>query len=173
MNAPIPILAEIVADLVNPEVNAMAAFALGEIESIKGADAILKALTDSKIGGKARTVEAAGKIAAANPKEAKSKIFAEAILKILEDQLRYPKQQNREIILLGLTAVLRARPENGEITTAKFLTHSDGRIRADAANTLTRIRAKNANENFAKNANERRLRGCAGKRGACARCGGR
>ncbi len=146
----VPILAEIVADLVNPEVNAMAAFALGEIESIKGADAILTALTDSKIGGKARTVEAAGKIAAANPKEEKSKGLAEAILKVLEDQLLDPKQQNREIILLGLTAVLRARPENGEITTAKFLTYSDGRIRADAANTLTRIRAKNANETLRK-----------------------
>ena len=98
----------------------MAAFALGEIESIKGAEAILTALTDSKIGGKARTVEAAGKIAAANPKEAKSKELAEAILKILEDQLRYPKKQNREIILLGLTAVLRAasrkwRDYDGEI----------------------------------------------------------
>jgi cyclophilin family peptidyl-prolyl cis-trans isomerase/HEAT repeat protein len=146
----VPVLAEIVADLVNPEINSMAAFALGEIESIKGADAILINLTDTKLGGKARAIEAAGKIAAANPKEAKSKELGKAILKILEDQLNYPKQQKRDVILLGLTAILRARPEGGDVIAAKFLTSSDERIRADAANTLTRIRAKNANETLRK-----------------------
>jgi len=131
-----------------PEVDAMAAFALGEIESVKAADDIMNALRDSKIHApvKSRAIEAAGKIAAANPNEAKSKELGKTILETLENQARYPKQQDREIILFGLTAVLRARPEGGDAVTAKFLTSADARIRIDAANTLTRIRAKNANE---------------------------
>ncbi len=148
-DAAVPVLADMVDSLGRyPEVDAFAAFALGEIESIKAADGILNALRDSKIHApvKARAVEAAGKIAAANPNDAKSKELGKAILEILEIQARYPKQQDRDIILLGLTAVLRARPDGGDAVTAKFLTHSDARIRIDAANTLTRIRAKNAND---------------------------
>jgi hypothetical protein len=41
---------------------------------------------------------------------------------------------------------LRARPEETDFTVAKFLTNLDARVRADAANTLSRVRAKNANE---------------------------
>lgn len=148
-DAAVPLLAGMVDSLSKyPEVDATAAFALGEIESIKAADSILNALRDSKIHAsvKARAVEAAGKIAAANPNEAKSKELGKAILETLENQARYPEQQDRNIILLGLTAVLRARPEGGDVTTAKFLTNADARIRIDAANTLTRIRGKNANE---------------------------
>jgi cyclophilin family peptidyl-prolyl cis-trans isomerase len=48
--------------------------------------------------------------------------------------------------LLALTAALRARPEGTDAAAAKFLGSSDPRIRADAANTLSRVRAKNANE---------------------------
>lgn len=148
-DAAVPVLAGMVDSLGRyPEVDAMAAFALGEIESIKAADDIMNALRDVKIHSpvKARAVEAAGKIAAANPNEAKSKELGKAILETLENQIRYPKQQDRDIILLGLTAVLRARPEGGDAVTAKFLTSADARIRIDAANTMTRIRAKNANE---------------------------
>src|SRR6185369_5703112 len=67
------------------DVRAMAAFALGEIESVKGADTILDALGRAKNSPvnagssalssavRARLVEAAGKIAAANPKDEKAK----------------------------------------------------------------------------------------------------
>ncbi|HRA41989.1 MAG TPA: HEAT repeat domain-containing protein, partial [Pyrinomonadaceae bacterium] len=57
------------------EVRAMAAFAIGEVESAKGADAILKVLNDPAAPHqvRARAVEAAGKIAAANPRDAKTK----------------------------------------------------------------------------------------------------
>ncbi len=128
-------------------VQAMAAFALGEIESIKGADAILKILKDTKIDGsvRARAVEAAGKIAAANAKDEKSKLLGEAILEVLEAEEQRGEKRNRETVLLGLTAILRVRPENGDNVAAKFLTNSDSRIRTDAANTLARLRSKNYN----------------------------
>lgn len=145
----IPELGKILIGLGDPQVTEMAAFALGEIESIKGADAVLTALKDVKTHYKTvgRAVGAAGKIAAANPKEEKSKELGEAILDRLEYEAgRASKQQDKDIILLGITAVLRARPEEGAEVVAKFLTNLDARIRADAANTLARLRAKNANE---------------------------
>lgn len=125
-----------------------AAFALGEIESIKAADAILKTLQTPQTPNslRARAVEAAGKIAAANTKDEKSKLLGEAILDTLEVEGRKGNKQNRDTILLGLTAALRAKPERTNVVVAKFLTNPDARIRADAANTLSRIRAKNANE---------------------------
>lgn len=125
-----------------------AAFALGEIESIKGADAILQALKNVNDVGeiRARAIEAAGKIAAALPPADKKKAeeLGAAILNALDDEAVKPNGDN-QTILLGITAILRARPENGEFIAAKFLTNADARIRADAANTLSRLRAKNAN----------------------------
>jgi cyclophilin family peptidyl-prolyl cis-trans isomerase/HEAT repeat protein len=131
----------------DPQVRAMAAFALGEIESINAADVVLKALADDKNAGavRARLTEAAGKIAAANAKHEKAKGLGEAILNILEIEERRVGEQSREVILLGLTAILRARPEKGDLIAAKFLTSPDARTRADAGNTLTRLRSKNFN----------------------------
>ena len=128
-------------------VRAVAAFALGEIESIKAAETILKSLNDPKTTDpvRAKLVEAAGKIAAANAKDEKSKLLGKAILDTLEAENNNVRQ-NREVVLMGITAALRARPENTGIVVAKFLANSDARIRADAANTLSRVRAKNANE---------------------------
>jgi cyclophilin family peptidyl-prolyl cis-trans isomerase/HEAT repeat protein len=132
------------------EVRTMAAFAIGEIESIKAADAILNVLknTGNPDALRARATEAAGKIAAANAKDEKSKTLGEAILEVLEYENRRGKQQNRETVLLGLTAALRAKPDKTDLVVAKFLTNLDARVRADAANTMSRIRAKNANEQF-------------------------
>ena len=151
-DAAIPALANLLEKDKDAAVRTFAAFAIGEIESIKGADVILKTLQNTKDNEQihARAIEAAGKIAAANAKDEMSKKLGEAILNALEFEAGRRSKPNSEAILLGLTAILRARPENGEITTAKFLTYSDGRIRADAANTLTRIRAKNANETLRK-----------------------
>ncbi len=130
-------------------VRATAAFAVGEIESIKGADAILKILKNERIAPeiRARAVEAAGKIAAANAKDEKSKVLGEAILDVLDAETKKPKAE-KLIVLLGLTAVLRAKPEDGDFVAAKFLTNFDPKIRADAANTLSRLRAKKASEQF-------------------------
>ncbi|MFZ1700184.1 MAG: peptidylprolyl isomerase [Pyrinomonadaceae bacterium] len=129
------------------EVRAMAAFAIGEVESAKGSDAIVKLMDDVKTPNTvmARAVEAAGKIAAANPRDPKSKDLGDAILDVLDFEIEKGDRQNLETIRLGITGILRARPNEGDLVVAKFLTHKDARIRADAANTLTRLRSKRAN----------------------------
>lgn len=153
---------EVLAAMLNgdasPRARAMAAFALGEIESIKAADVILTSLREAETrpagsvsGGTdaivtARLVEAAGKIAAANAKDEKAKELGRAILATLERELAIDRTQHRETVLLALTAALRARPEGADAVVAKFLLNADARVRADAANTLSRLRAKNANE---------------------------
>jgi len=147
----------------------MAAFALGEIESIKAADTVLNALkTASNVQAEtravasvpqnaqvvepsngsvlARLVEAAGKITVANAKDERSKTLGRAILGILDAEAGKGAKQNRDVILFGLTAILRAKPDGGDLASAKFLTNLDPRIRADAANTLSRLKGKNANE---------------------------
>ena len=130
------------------QIRAAAAFALGEIESIKAADAILKVLQNTKDAAdvRARAVEAAGKIAAANVEDEKAKVLSKAILEVLEFEAGRGTQQNRDVILVGITAVLRAKLDGGDLTTAKFLTNTDARIRADAANTLSRLRSRNFDE---------------------------
>ncbi len=135
-------------------VRAMAAFALGEIESIEAAAAILAAIGEtakplmpdgSDAVDRGRLVEAAGKIAAANPDDPKSKELARSIIFTLEAEYLKRERRNRETVLLALTSALRARPEGADASAAKFLADPDARIRADAANTLSRLRAKNAN----------------------------
>jgi cyclophilin family peptidyl-prolyl cis-trans isomerase/HEAT repeat protein len=133
------------------KVRATAAFALGEIESVRAADAVLRGLQNSKNTDavRGRLTEAAGKIAAANAKDEKAKTLGEAILDVLDaEDKRGGKMQSKQIVLLGITAALRARPAETDFVVAKFLTNLDARVRADAANTLSRIRAKNANEAF-------------------------
>lgn len=140
----------------SPKVREMAAFALGEIESLKAADAILAALKapDTPDIVRARAVEAAGKIAAANAgpanapaasKDPKVTDLGNAILDTLEAEDAKREKQYLDTVLLGLTAALRARPEGSENVVAAFLTNLNSRVRADAANTLARLRAKNAN----------------------------
>jgi len=130
------------------EVRQMAAFAIGEIESTKGASAILKVLgnlrDDSLV--RASAIEAAGKIAAADEKADQSKLLSEAILANLKFEAGRRSRPSSEVILMGITAALRAKPEKAELTLAEFLGYSDRRIRADALNTLARLRAKNVNE---------------------------
>jgi len=144
-------------------VRAAAAFALGETESGAGTEALLAvverktaASVTEQAGVRARAVEALGKIAAAMPKaeETRAKEIGRALLVALEFEARTqtPQQRaaNREVALLGLTAVLRARPEGAARVVALFLDSPDARLRADAANTITRLRAKNANQQLRK-----------------------
>jgi cyclophilin family peptidyl-prolyl cis-trans isomerase/HEAT repeat protein len=129
-------------------VRATAAFALGEIESESGASPLLDALVRSKSPEvRARIVEALGKIAAALPdaKQDVKKNLGEAITSALAAEGRQPRP-NRLLVLLGLTAVLRAKPDGGARTVAPFLNSTDARVREDAANTLARLRAKEALE---------------------------
>ncbi|HEX8567286.1 MAG TPA: peptidylprolyl isomerase [Pyrinomonadaceae bacterium] len=132
----------------NQDVRQMAAFALGEIESAKAAAAILRILQNQREPDAVRAcaVEAAGKIGAANQKDAQAKDLSEAVLGALAAE-NAKQNPNREIVLLGLTAALRTRGKDADLVVAKFLTGKDERIRADALNTLARLRAKNENTN--------------------------
>ncbi len=176
-DAAIPALAALLNDESN-QVREMAAFALGEIESIKGADVILKALeklrnerntalmmeevangTNETASNRAnatravtnladviaRLIEACGKIAAANPKDEMSKALGEEIIRVLSREQRAMPKPSTKIIRLGLTAILRARPARAEDRAQSFLTDTDPNIVADALNTLSRLRVKNAN----------------------------
>jgi cyclophilin family peptidyl-prolyl cis-trans isomerase/HEAT repeat protein len=134
-------------------VRTMAAFAIGEVESINGADAILKVLAANSqvpVAVLARAVEAAGKIAAANAKDDKAKALGSAILKVLRSQASSPSPSDTTVVRLGLTALLRAKPDGADAVVAKFLVETDARLRADAGNTLTRLKAKNASDQLRK-----------------------
>jgi cyclophilin family peptidyl-prolyl cis-trans isomerase/HEAT repeat protein len=130
------------------KVRTMIMFAIGEIESAKGAETILRTLQTRNESPEvlARATEAAGKIVAANPKDESAKKLGAAILERLEFEDKKRSAPFQNIVLPGLTAVLRARPEGGEKIVAEFLGYSNPRIRADALNTLARLRSKIANE---------------------------
>jgi cyclophilin family peptidyl-prolyl cis-trans isomerase/HEAT repeat protein len=134
-------------------VRAMAAFALGEIESPLAADALVAVLKDrgDELVG-ARAVEALGKIVGALPKEqeARAQELAGAIVAALTFEARRRSAPDHLTILLGLTAALRAKPENAGKIVAEFLHYSDPRIRADAANTLARLKLKDGNDQLRK-----------------------
>ncbi len=149
-----------VADLLNLlrsddelDVRAMAAFALGEIESASAVDALLGVIGTTKDPLiRARIVEALGKIAAAMPKEQETQArqLGDAILAALKFESKPQSTRDRLTVLLGLTAAIRARTSNGGPTIAGFLNDSDPRIRADAANTLARLRLKDGNDQLRK-----------------------
>jgi cyclophilin family peptidyl-prolyl cis-trans isomerase len=131
------------------DVRAMAAFALGEIESVRDATALIPA-TRAGVPDvvRARAVEALGKIAAALPPDDKvsAKLFGDAIIAALVFERGRRPSPSRDVILMGLTAALRARPADAGKTVALFLNYPDPRVRADAANTLSRLRSKDAND---------------------------
>ncbi len=133
----------------SPRVREMAAFALGEIETMSAGDRLLPVFGEAKypkLEGPfaGRMIEAAGKIAAANPSDERSKALGAAILSTLSKEFSKPSLPAAKVVPLGLTAVLRARPA-GEVVVRRFLTYTDPAIVADALNTLARLRAKNAN----------------------------
>ena len=128
----------------DPDVRAMAAFALGEVESEAAATALLAQLKNKNglVELRARTIEALGKIAAALPreKEARQRELGAAIIEALKSESAAP------VILLGVTAALRSRPANAGPTLAQFLGNPNPRVRADAANALARLRLKDGTE---------------------------
>ena len=133
------------------EVRAMAAFALGEVEAASGADPLLAVLKDANesVIVRARAVEGLGKIAGALPREQEARRLelGVAILESLKSDTAF---SDRLMAMLGLTAVLRSRPANAGPTVAKFLTHPDARVRADAGNTLARLRLNDGNQQLRK-----------------------
>ncbi|MEQ1920865.1 MAG: peptidylprolyl isomerase [Pyrinomonadaceae bacterium] len=144
----IPALAALFEDRKNSgSVWTAAAFALGEIEAAEGGEHILFVLKAESGFAKrdkdllSRAVEAAGKIIAANAKDPNLADLKSAIVRVLNDEIA-SGAPIREVVLSGITAILRARPDDGETVTAKFLRSPDARVRADALNTLTRLRSK-------------------------------
>jgi cyclophilin family peptidyl-prolyl cis-trans isomerase/HEAT repeat protein len=130
-------------------VRAMAAFALGEIEAVRDATALIPATrVPTPDAVRARALEALGKIAAALPRDDKvsAKLFGDAIIAALNAERARKPAPSREVVLLGLTAALRARPADAGKVVALYLNYPDARVRADAANTLSRLRSKDAND---------------------------
>jgi len=159
----------------------MTVFAIGEIESVAAADRLIELLdletktfsVTSPFGS--RLIEAAGKIAAANPNTKQAVNLQSVILDSARAALVSPSVDT-EAIVLTLTALLRARPAGADEVAAGFLNHPASRVRADAANVLTRIRAKNAvgqlirllekDSDWSVRANAARAIGAAGDRSA-------
>jgi cyclophilin family peptidyl-prolyl cis-trans isomerase/HEAT repeat protein len=137
----------------NTEVRAMAAFAIGEVEAASGADPLLALLKNSEQPAivRARTIEALGKIAGAMPREQEARRLelGAVILDAVKQEAGNPTS-DRLNATLGLTAVLRSRPDKAGPVVAGFLWHNDARVRADAANTLARLRLKDGNEQLRK-----------------------
>ncbi|MDX6530073.1 MAG: hypothetical protein QOH41_2363 [Blastocatellia bacterium] len=145
------------------DVRQMCAFAIGEIESPLGAEALIALLDDTREPGevRARAVEALGKIGAVLLSNASApagqtappKVEDKALTKIrtaIIDALKFEAGRrsapNRSTILLGLTAALRVRPDGAWPVIVKFLGHSDPRIVADALNTMARLGLKDDND---------------------------
>ncbi len=132
---------------------AVAAFALGEIESGLGTSALLQALKETRHPlVKARVFEALGKIAALLPKEQEpqTREIGSAILNALKFEHQRRAAADRLTVLLGITAALRAKPSDAGSVIAEFLNYSDPRIRSDAANALARLRLKDGNAHLRK-----------------------
>jgi cyclophilin family peptidyl-prolyl cis-trans isomerase/HEAT repeat protein len=149
----IPALVSMFQETKDRKLRAMAVFALGEIESPAAAEALIAQLAQRDVSDiKARAIEALGKITAALPATDKARLtsFQKEIYNALEFEASRRSEPHTEAILLGLTAALRARPEGVGKVIAKFLNYSDPRIRADAANALARLRAKDGNDQLRK-----------------------
>ena len=147
--AAVPTLLSLLEKDDDDAVRAMAAFALGEIESVTAAETLIAELKREKASSelKGRIVEAIGKIAAALP--AKEAVRAQSLGTVILDALKSEQTRprpDRNLILLGLTATLRAKPSGAGAVIKPFLSSTDNRIRADAANVLARSRAKDGNE---------------------------
>ena len=132
----------------DPSVRAISAFAIGEIESLNGANFLVTTLNNTTETDevKARAIEGLGKIAAALPptQQARAKEIGAEVLEVLKSEIART-MPSRQMLLLGITAVLRSKPANAGPTMAVLLTNKDPRIRADAANALARLRLKDGN----------------------------
>jgi cyclophilin family peptidyl-prolyl cis-trans isomerase/HEAT repeat protein len=145
----VPLLAELLKSDKDLRVRSMAAFAIGEIQAASGADPLLAILMNPAEPDelRARAVEALSKIAQSLPREqdARIKELGAVIVDVLKAESERKSPLNRDVMLLGITAVLRARAATGGPVVAGFLRNRDPRVRADAANTLARLRVKDGN----------------------------
>lgn len=154
----VPVLAEMLLTDRDAEVKQMAAFALGEIEAAGGGYALVTVLKDPNKPGRARAIEALGKIIAAMapaattqatsrpPEDERLDMLKAEVLSALRFEDNRRPQFDRQTVLLGLTAVLRARPEGAGKLMVNFLDYPDPAIVATALNTMARLRFKEGNE---------------------------
>ncbi|HYW74827.1 MAG TPA: peptidylprolyl isomerase [Pyrinomonadaceae bacterium] len=137
----------------------MAVFALGEIEAPGGAYALLTILKNPQNPARARAIEALGKITAAmmtppvattaggkGPNDERLDSCKAGIVDALRYELERKPGRDRLTVLLGLTAILRVRPDGAGPLAVKFLDDPDPAIVATALNTMARLRLKDANE---------------------------
>jgi cyclophilin family peptidyl-prolyl cis-trans isomerase/HEAT repeat protein len=156
----VPLLSEMLLTDKDAAVRDMAAFALGEIESPGGAYALVTVLKHAEKPARARAIEALGKITAAMmaapatpvagaDNQAPDERLDQCKMAIV-DALRFEAERkppgDRLTILLGLTAVLRIKPDGAGPLVARFLDDADPSIVATALNTMARLRLKDANE---------------------------
>lgn len=139
-------LARLLEKDASDDVRVTAAFALGEIESIYGAQAVVNVLDDPNASAalRGRALEAAGKIAAANATHDDAKQLGLAIMYALRSEDKRPVAWE-SVVRLGLTALLRVRPAGADDAAKPFLKHSNPAIVADALNALARLRSKEVN----------------------------
>src|SRR5437588_11114720 len=132
-------------------VQQMAAFALGETESAKATDALIEASRISDL--RARALEALGKIAAALPQTEAPR--RQAIGQVVLDALVIERKEagmtaggvrDSGVESFGLTAVMRARPTGAGKVVALYLSSPEPQVRADALNTLARLRLQDGND---------------------------
>jgi cyclophilin family peptidyl-prolyl cis-trans isomerase/HEAT repeat protein len=159
----LPALIEVLKTESDNDVRQMIAFAIGEIESADGAAVLIDILDDTRQPGevRARAIEALGKIGGAllssasasgdrgdlpKPEDKPLAKIRSAILDALRFETGRRSAPDRLTILLGLTAVLRARPEGAGAVVVRFLGYTDPRIVADALNTMARLRLKDGSE---------------------------
>jgi len=156
----VPVLAEMLLTDKDMDVRQMAAFALGEIESPGGAFALVTVLKDPATPGRARAIEALGKVTAAlesriaatsdaaakHADDDRLDLCQAAILNALRFENGRGPQRDRLTVLLGLTAVLRTKPDGVGPLVTKFLDDPDPSIVATALNTMARLRLKDAND---------------------------
>lgn len=156
----VPVLADMLLTDKDTAVRDIVAFGLGEIESPGGVFALVTVLKDPESPARARAIEALGKITAAmmtSPpptvpgaaKEAGDERLDKCQAAIV-DALRLEADRKPHVdqltIVLGLTAVLRIKPDGAGSLVAKFLDDSNPSIVATALNTMARLRLKDANE---------------------------
>jgi cyclophilin family peptidyl-prolyl cis-trans isomerase/HEAT repeat protein len=161
----VPVLAEMLLTDRDADVRQMAAFALGEIESAGSAYALVEVIKKTyfndqpNIVVRARALEALGKVTAALISNAPPAPAGSAstdderlitLRTVILDALQFEgtrrPQGDRLTLLLGLTAVFRAKPDGAGPVVVKFLDSADPAVVATALNTMARLRLKEANE---------------------------
>src|SRR5712692_1141131 len=158
----LPVLIDLLRGNDDNDVRQMAAFAIGEIESPMGSKVFVELLADTRAPAevRARAIEALGKIGAAmlsnattpsnqtTPKPGAASLaeIRTAIIDALKFEAGRRSAPDRLTILLGLTAVLRTKPEDAGPVVVRFLGYTDPRIVADALNTMARLRLKDGNQ---------------------------